>query len=120
MKYLYLGLALLAMLILACCWSTQVVAARTEAVLLPLDCAAGTGIGGPERVRCLEAAQAAWRESLPLLGCLVSHSYTTEISEALAELSLQEGEKFQLSCLRLREKLLRLGQMDRLSLENIF
>ena len=85
MKYLYLGLALLAMLILACCWSTQVVAARTEAVLLPLDCAAGAGISGPERVRCLEAAHAAWRESLPLLGCLVSHSYTTEISEALAE-----------------------------------
>ena len=122
MKYLYLGLALLALLILACCWSTQAVTARTEAVLLPLDCAAGAGIGGSDPVSAgrLEAAQAAWREGLPLLGCLVSHSYTAEISEELAELPLLEGAEFRRSCLRIREKLVRLRQMDRLTPENIF
>ncbi len=122
MKYLFLGLALLALLILACCWSTQTVAARTEGVLLPLGKALQADAAGmpQDRNAWIETAAGRWRDSLPLLACLVSHGYTAEISDGLTELQLLPDAEFRRSCLVLRERLIRLREMDLPTPGNIF
>ena len=122
MRYLYLGLLLLALLMLLCCLSAQAVTARTDAVLLPLGRALEAGAPEDAEARSVYLVDAsdAWRDGLGLLSCLLSHSYTREISAALEELPLLSGAEFERSCRGLLGKLRTIAEMDLPRIGNIF
>ena len=122
MRYLYLGLLILGLLMLLCCLSAQTVTARTDAVLLPLGRALEAD--APENAEARRAhlgeASDAWRDGLGLLSCLLSHSYTREVSAALEELPLLSGAEFERSCRELLGMLRTIAEMDLPRIGNIF
>ena len=122
MNYLYLGLVLLAMLCFVCCLSTQAVTAGTAAVRLPLEQSleAGTLEDPSARNAWVGSAKEAWEDGLGLLSCLLSHSYTREISDGLAELPLLSGPEFERRCRGLLGKLRTIAEMDLPKIGNIF
>lgn len=122
MRYLYLGLLIVALLLGACYISRQQVEARTEAVCAPLSEAlqalrAGDSAGGR---RLLERSRAEWERNEGVLASLMSHSYTREIGSSLAELeALSDGELEHLT-LHLLKAVRELLEAERPVLRNIF
>lgn len=86
MKYLYLGLFILCMLICACWLTQREIGLRTEAIAAPLeDALRSVQTADAARGRQLLAQSAQlWEAHEGFFASLMSHSYTQEIDEALA------------------------------------
>ena len=121
MKYFYIGLLILCMLLCACYFSTREIDARVTAVIEPLRNARHEADRGhiQSRQAWIRTAQSAWQKGLPLMTCLLSHSVTEEISDKLEELPCLPQDSFSLGCDHLIHKLLFVQQMDRLRLGNV-
>ena len=122
MKYLYIGLLIIALLVGGCVWSQGAVAARAEAVAAPLEAAAEALEAGDEaRARELAARAAAeWVRHEGILASFISHDHTNGVAEALAELELSPGEELGSRLARLLKAVRELSGMERLTLENVF
>ncbi len=121
MKYLYIGLLILCLLLCACYLSTREVRDRTEALTLPLRQAVQAFRTGnlAERARLVAEAGARWAESEAFFASLLSHEKTSQVSEDLRRLSVADGDEFEQTCLRLLDSLDRIRRMDLPILENI-
>lgn len=121
MKYFYIGLLILCLLLCACYFSTRQVRDRTEALALPLRNALQAFRTGnlTEKARFLEEAADRWQGSEAFFASLLSHEITAGIGSDLRELSLAEDRDFEGLCLRLLDSLRRVRRMDLPILENI-
>ena len=122
MKYLYVGLLILSLLLCACYFSTRILSERTEALLVPLEQAARAAQSGDHAAqdRYLSRAANRWRQDDRILACLLSHSNTDAISDALAELQELEGKEYTRGSAALIRLIKRLREADVPRLENIF
>lgn len=122
MKYLYVGLLTLALLLGACWWSAGQISARTQAAAAPLELAAqaleaGDGTLAASRVA---RAEALWRQGEELLAGLTSHAYTSQIRQGLREAGFLEGRELERALALLLEQLQTLAELERPVWRNIF
>lgn len=122
MKYFYIGLLILCLLLCACYLSTRQIRVRTEAMALPLRRAMQAFHAGniPAKTRFLEEADAHWHRSEPCFAALLSHDKTVQVSEDLRALFVVKDEDFDQICTRLIDQLYRIQRMDLPIWENIF
>ena len=122
MKYFYLGLLILCLLLGGCWLSQRQIAQRTEAVAAPLEealRAVRSGDAARGRQLLTRGAQ-TWHVHEGVLASLMSHSYTSEISTALAELEALPDAELERLALRLLWAVRRLAEMEQPVLENVF
>ena len=122
MKYLYIGLFIIALLAAGCFWSQRAVAARAEAVAGPLEAAAeALEAGDAEAARALAARAAEeWARHEGVLASLISHDHTNGIAEALAELRQAPEEELGSRLAGLLEAVRGLAEMERAVWRNVF
>ena len=118
MKFFYIGLLILCLLLCACYFSTHEVRSRTQAMLLPLRSALQAE-DPANRARALAEAEASWKKASPVLDALISHERTFEVSSGLEDLRLAGPEEFDRLCSGLITKLERIAGMDLPRLSNI-
>lgn len=121
MKYLYIGLLILCLLLCACYLSTRQIDHRTEAMVLPLHQAlqafrAGDVTAG---TRFVAETNAQWARNEAFFASLLSHEKTAQVSEDLRLLSLGHPEEFEKTCIRLIDNLEKIRHMDLPVPENI-
>ena len=119
MKYLALGAALLAALLLFSVLSGSCTAKQLDAVLSPLSQAlsAVQRDDGAAASRHVREASDAWRAALPYLELLQHHEEVDGISEGFARLSVAGEERVAL-CAELIERLRHLQALDCLTIGN--
>lgn len=122
MKYLYVGILILCLLLGACWFSGQEVRRRTETVTAPLEQALSALREGDEARGRSFAGMAAleWEKNEGVLASLFSHQYTNEISLRLAELRWLDGQQFERVCDRVLRAVRELKQMGNVIWRNIF
>lgn len=122
MKYLYVGILILCLLLGACWFSGQEIRWRTEAVTAPLQQALAALRGGDEARSRSFAGMAAleWEKNEGVLAALFSHHYTNEISMKLAELNWRHGEDFERVCDWVMRAVRELTETERVIWRNIF
>ena len=122
MKYLYLGILILAFLLCLCFCAGRQIDARARAVMEPLGRAMAAEAAGNDLLRDRSVAEAArlWEEGAALFACLLSHSHTEAVTLELRELPLLTGTEFHRSCVRLVARLQAIREMDRPRLGNVF
>ena len=121
MKYFYIGLLILSLLLCAYWLSTREVQGRTRAMLLPLHRALEAFRGGDAagQERAVQTAQTRWRASEPVLESLLSHDRVLGVTDDLERLAHAAQEEFEQICVGLMAKLRRIGEMDLPKLRNI-
>ena len=121
MKYFYIGLLILCLLLCACYFSSRQIRRGTEAMAFPLRQALQAFRAGnlTEKARSLEEAAARWKAGESVFASLLSHDHTAGIAEDLRALALAKDEEFEGICFRLLDKLDRIRRMDLPILENI-
>lgn len=121
MKYMYIGLLILCLLLCACYLSTRQIDQRTEAMLLPLHRALQAFQAGDltTKTRYVEETTAHWEQNEAFFASLLSHEKTAQVSEDLRILSLDHPEEFEKACVRLIDNLQRIRHMDLPVPENI-
>ena len=122
MKYLYLGLLILCLLLCACYLSSRQVQARIEAAALPLHRAMNAHRKGDGAARELAVRESLdrWKNSAPLLNSLLSHERTDQITDALEELQEADEASFVRLCHRALAQLAQLSRFNALRWENVF
>ena len=122
MKYLYLGLLILCLLLCACYLSNRQVQARIEAAALPLHRAMNAHRAGDGAARELAVRESLdrWKNSAPLLDSLLSHERTDQITDALEELQEADEASFVRLCHRALAQLAQLSGFNALRWENVF
>ena len=122
MKHLFAGLVLLALLSGGSLLAGRAVNDRAEALLAPLQQVLAAAQEGDGRAagEALGRAEARWQADEGLMAALLSHGYTTRISDTLAELRLCRDEALVRSCSELIRLLRQLQEMDRPRWRNIF
>ncbi|MBQ1371712.1 MAG: hypothetical protein IIY70_02155 [Oscillospiraceae bacterium] len=122
MKYLYLGLLIIALLLGACQISRQQIEARTEAVCAPLTEALQTLQTGDSAAgrRLLERSRAEWKRHEGVFASLMSHSYTREVGNALEELEAVPDQELERLTRHLLRAVRELAQTERPVWRNIF
>ena len=122
MKFLCIGLLILALLVGGCVWSQRAVAVRAEAVGATLEAALEALRGGDEDAarRLAAEAAAAWEKHEGVLASLISHDHTNGVGEALAELQWAPREELGSRLAGLLETVRSLAEMERAALRNIF
>lgn len=122
MKYLYVGLLIIALLVGGCFWSQRAVAERAEAVAGPLEAALAAYEGGDaEAARGLAAEAAAeWAKHEGVLASLISHDHTNGIAEALAELQQAPEEELGSRLAGVLKAVRSLAEMERTVWRNVF
>ena len=121
MRYLMLGLLLLALLLTLCLRVTAGLSARYDEILLPLEQAeASASQGFPEKAEalCREAA-AKWEHHYPVLAAVCSHKDLEEVRRAFAALEQAKPEDFLPQCSALLSLLRSFREADLLSLHNL-
>lgn len=121
MKYFYIGLLILCLLLSACYFSTREIRTHTEALVIPLRQALQAFRAGnlSQKAVFMEELTRQWNKSEPFFASLLSHEKTTDIAEDLQELSMAEGRDFERICSRLLDRLCRIRRMDLPIPENI-
>ena len=121
MKYFYIGLLILALLLGGCIWAGRALRERTEAAAAPLEQALAALERGDEALgrSLLARAGAEWRRSEGLLASLLSHERTQAVSAALAELEELRGEALLRSCGRVLRALRELAETESLRWRNL-
>ncbi len=122
MKYFYVGVLLLALLLTGCWFSWQQVRRGTQAASLPLELAASAFEAGDEAGSRELARKAAleWQSREGVLASLLSHERSGKITLALEELAELRGREFLQSCRRLLRMLRELAELERVAWRNIF
>ena len=120
MKYFWIGVLILGLLLSCCWWSEQAVERSAVSVLEPLGEAIAAAEQGRPAAEPLRRAQALWRQKEGLLASLVSHSSMEELRWGLAELPLLDGAELRRLALRLQHRLLALAEGDDLRWRNLF
>ena len=122
MKYFYIGLLILALLLAGCVCAGRALRGRTEAAAAPLEQALeALERGDVARGRaCVEQARAEWQRSEGLLASLLNHERTQAVSAALAELEELRGAELTRACGRLIRSLRELAETETLRWRNIF
>ena len=122
MKYLYIGLFIIALLIGGCFASQAAVRRGAEAVAAPLEAAAeALEAGDPEAARGLAARAAEeWARHEGVLASLISHDHTNGIAEALAELQRAPEKELGSRLAGLLEAVRSLAEMERPVWRNVF
>ena len=122
MKYMYIGLFIIALLIGGCFWSQRAVAVRAGAVAEPLEAAAeALEAGDATAARELTARAAAeWAKHEGVLASLISHDHTNGVSEALAELQQAPEEELGSRLAGLLKAVRGLAEMERAVWRNVF
>ena len=122
MKYFYVGILILALLLAGCFFAGQTLRGRTEAVVAPLRRAltalrSGNESGG---LYFVGLARAEWLRGEGLLASLLSHEHTAPVGAALAELGTLRGTELERACGRLLRALRALAETERLRWRNLF
>lgn len=122
MKYLYLGLLILCLLLCACYLSNRQVQAGIEAAALPLHRAMRAHQAGDAAARdlALRESLSRWKSSSPQLDSLLSHDRTERITEALEELAEADEASFVRLCHKALARFERLSGFHALRWENLF
>ncbi|MBR3077987.1 MAG: DUF4363 family protein [Oscillospiraceae bacterium] len=122
MKYFWIGVMILCLLLTGCFLSQRELRQRTEAVAAPLAQAiAAYQRGETEQGRRLsETAALEWERKEGVLASLLSHNYTNRISAALAELGRTGDEDFLRVCEGLLRDIRALAEQERAVWRNIF
>ncbi|MBR6120597.1 MAG: DUF4363 family protein [Oscillospiraceae bacterium] len=122
MKYFYIGLLILALLLAGCVCAGRGLRERTEAAAAPLEQALAALERGDEALgrSLLARAGAEWRRSEGLLACLLNHERTQAVSAALAELEELRGAELTRACGRLIRALRELAETESLRWRNLF
>ena len=122
MKYFYIGLLILALLLAGCVCAGRGLRERTEAAAAPLEQALAALERGDEALgrSLLARAGAEWRRSEGLLACLLNHERTQAVTAALAELDGLQGDALVWACRRLIRSLRELAETESLRWRNIF
>lgn len=121
MKYFYIGLLILCLLLCACWFSTRAVQGKSHAMLMPLRDALEAFRRG-DKTACAQAvgeAKRRWEHSEPVLESLLSHERVLDISDELVRLEYAPDEAFEQICIGMMAKLERIGEMDIPKLHNI-
>ena len=121
MKYLYLGAAILATILLFCIFSGSHLSQRFDQVIDPLERACEAyAQGKPDEARALESqAASAWQRELSGLSAYLSHNDLDEITQAFSALQDAPQEDFLPECRKLLSMLYQVQSEDRPSLENL-
>ena len=122
MKYFYIGLMILALLLGGCIWAGRALRERTEAAAAPLEQALAALERGDEALgrSLLARAGAEWRRSEGLLASLLNHERTQAVSAALAELDSLREETLIPACRRAIRALRELAETESLRWRNLF
>ena len=120
MKYFWIGLVILGLLLSCCWWSERAVERSAVSVLGPLGEAIAAAEQGRPAAEPLRRARSLWREQEDLLASLVSHSSMEELRWGLEQLPLLEGTALRRLAVRLQDRLLALAEGDDLRWRNLF
>ena len=118
MKYLFLGLLLLALLPAFCLWSDRALTGKLKTVSAPLEQAvlAVENSSPALAKRCCAEASAAWNACYPGLAAFYDHKSIDDLTQAFAGLA-DRPELPQLKTLL--AMLQELTEADRLTLQNL-
>ena len=121
MKYLYLGAAILAAILLFCVFSGSHLSQRFDQVTDPLERACEAyEQGRPDDARVLERQAAdTWQRELSGLSAYLSHKDLDEITQAFSALQDAPQEDFLPECRKLLSMLYQVQGEDRPTLENL-
>lgn len=122
MKYFYIGLLILSLLLCACYFTSRQMRRSTDAMLKPLeDALEASRLGDYEGARrALAAAERSWARYEPRLNALISHERTDEVSQQLCLLRYADADHFESICSALILRIRHLRQMDLPQWHNIF
>lgn len=118
MKYLYLGAAILAVLLAVCILSTAVIGSHTRRIAETLEDALSAFDGGnlSEAAALADRAKNTWERSAKLLSAMLSHEELDEIDTAFSALDsyrrTQAADEFRSRCAELALRLRHIAQMD--------
>ena len=120
MKYFWIGVVILGLLLTCCWWSERTVERSAASVLEPLGEAISAAEQGRPTAEPLRRARSLWRQKEGLLASLVSHSSMEELRWGLEQLPLLEGTALRRLAVRLQDRLLALAEGDDLRWRNLF
>ncbi len=121
MKYLWIGVAILAILFIACLGVNEKLAETTQSVQKELETAQSFAAKYDYGHAAEHAKKAAdeWSTHLPFFASVLCHDETDEITAGLAELQVVEDAEFLQSVSTLLARLTHIAEMDRPYLQNI-
>lgn len=121
MKYLWIGIAILAVLLVVCISVNEMLTEATEAVQSELQIAAQYGAEKDFTLAAAHAKKAAdeWDTHLRFFASVLCHDETDEITAGLAELQVVEDAEFLQTVSTLLARLSHIAEMDRPLLHNI-
>ena len=122
MKYFYIGVLILCLLVAGCLLTAWEIGRRTEAVAQPLALALEALRAGDEAGSRAQArfAAAEWDRHQGVLAALISHDHTNGVGEALAGLSWSQGPELGRRLEELLRRVRELAEMDRVVWRNLF
>lgn len=121
MKYLWTGVAILAVLLAVCIGVNGMLAVATEAVQNELQIAKDYGTKHDYAAAADHAKKATdeWNAHLGFFASVLCHDETDEITAGLAELQVVEDAEFLQSISSLLARLSHIAEMDKPLLHNI-
>ena len=122
MKYLYLGILILALLVAGCFYSAWEITRRSQAVAEPLAFALSSLRDGNEAAAraAVEAAASEWEAHESLLAALVSHDRTDRVGQTLAVLPWLRGDELIHAAADALQAVRAMAELERVNLRNIF
>lgn len=122
MKYFYIGMMILCLLLTGCLAAGWVIGRSVSAVSLPLEGASDAIRSGDEARGQALIRQAAveWNRRNGVLASLLRHDLTDEISTELSGLQWTQGTELLRGCTKVLDALHRLAESEKPSWRNIF
>ena len=122
MKYFYIGMMILCLLLTGCLAAGWVIGRSVTAVSLPLEEAFDAIRSGSEArgLGLIRQASEEWSRREGVLACLLRHDLTDEIATELAGLPWARGTELLRSCTRVLEALRSLEEGEKATWRNIF
>ena len=121
MRYLLIGLLLLALLLSFCLWITADASSRFQEILLPLEQAETLAMQGSrdEAESLCRQAAALWQRHYPALAAVMNHKDLDEVTRSFSALQQAAPEEFLSSCSSLLALLRSFREADRLNFHNL-
>ena len=122
MKYFYIGMMILCLLLTGCLAAGWVIGRSVAAVSLPLRGASDAIRSGDEArgQALIRQAAAEWSRREGVLASLLRHDLTDEIGTELSGLQWSRGTELLRSCAKLLEALRSLADSEKATWRNIF
>lgn len=121
MKYLIIGILILALLVGMCFFSQKQIIYRSREIAHPLELALSAIQAGDEVLAqaFIAEAMAAWEQSETLFTSLISHDHTNAIREDLAQLPWTYGHELGRAVEKVLQQLHGLEEMERVDWGNL-